>query len=175
MNTITAYKDYQYKYTCSTYDKNDELRIHKALDMYRLRKDREFFNVELNIIIKTIQTIIIEQEFLTFIKHYYTCNFQYKPEWCTNTVYSFYLEEYGIIIELDNNQHETRQRDLYKMERALANNLTVIRVLQTEFWDDVPTLKNEILSTLQKLIKTPHAPEIYTICKNQEFYDSMFC
>ncbi len=75
-------------------------------------------------------------------------------DWCknpkTNKIlpFDFCIEEFKIIIELDGKQHfsqvqnwdspeNTRKRDLYKMEKAIENGYSMIRIL----WDDV--YKNE--------------------------------
>ena len=54
----SSYNDYNYKYTCLTHNKKDEKKIHELLQEYRIRNDREFFNLSIDIIIKTINLVI---------------------------------------------------------------------------------------------------------------------
>ena len=54
----SSYNDYNYKYTFITHNKKDEKIIHELLQEYRIRNDREFFNLSIDIIIKTINLVV---------------------------------------------------------------------------------------------------------------------
>ena len=57
----SSYNDYNYKYICLTHNKKDEKIIHELLQEYRIRNDREFFNLSINIIIEKINSVVHKQ------------------------------------------------------------------------------------------------------------------
>ena len=87
---------------------------------------------------------------------------QKKFSWCKNKTYlpfDFCLGKYKLLIELDGPQHFrqvsnwappeiTQAVDAYKTECANKNGYSVIRMLQTDVWDD----KNDWKNVLDKLI-----------------------
>jgi very-short-patch-repair endonuclease len=100
----------------------------------------------------------------------YNIIWSYKVDWCkyTNCLpFDFCIEEYKIIIEVDGEQHfiqvsnwdppeETRKRDKYKMEKALENGYSVIRILQEDIYYD----KNDWENKLKNSIKIYENPTI---------------
>ncbi len=118
------------------------------------------------------------------VKFYPTLIHQYKPNWSKNIEtdrflpYDLAIEDYNLIIELDGRQHfkqvsnwqtpeETQIRDIYKMQTAMENGYSVIRLLQ----EDVYRNKNNWDTELLKHIYLRNQPECVFICSNDE-YDS---
>jgi len=74
------------------------------------------------------------------------------PKWCPSPKsyfkYDFYIEDLGLIVELDGVQHFKKvrnwthsgqaimKRDVYKMRCANNNGIRVIRILQQDVWDN---------------------------------------
>ncbi len=124
---------------------------------------------------------------------------QFKTSWCKNLEtkqkrclpFDFLIEGLNVIIELDGAQHftqimnwkdpvKTRERDIYKMNQALLNGYSVIRLLQEDVWLD----KNNWETNLRSAIQGPKAradrseapglsglilPKIIYICENNEY------
>jgi very-short-patch-repair endonuclease len=120
-------------------------------------------------------------EFLS--KNYKNLTWGFETEWCisekTNKYYpfDFCLEEFKLIIEIDGGQHfiqvgkwnspeETRKRDKYKMEKALENGYSVVRILQ----EDIYRNKNEWENNLKNSIKYYDRPQIIFLNKEYEKY-----
>ena len=100
---------------------------------------------------------------------------QYKPDWCINPdtnrylPYDFYIELVNgkkIIIECDGEQHYTQNthfhrndrtlekqedRDIYKMQKALDNNCSIIRVHQEEVYNDTIDWKKELTDAINEI------------------------
>lgn len=81
---------------------------------------------------------------------------EYSPSWIGKKRYDFYLEDYGIIIEADGEQHmkevdfmtsfeKQRETDIYKDLMALKNNLRVIRIDCSK--SELEFIKNNILKS----------------------------
>lgn len=104
---------------------------------------------------------------------------QPKYDWCKNIKYlpfDFVLEDYKIIIELDGPQHFVqisnwqdpkivRKNDIYKMNQAIKQGYSIIRLLQEDVWKDKIAWKKKLQKHLHKQ-KNPH---IIYICKNNEY------
>jgi len=88
-------------------------------------------------------------------------------DWCRNPEtnrllpFDFYIQSLNIIIELDGQQHFTQVsnwkcpvvqniRDKYKMDLALRNGLSVIRILQTDVYSDKNNWKNLLTKSMIK-------------------------
>ena len=100
---------------------------------------------------------------------------QYIPDWCINPdtnrhlPYDFYIELVNgkkIIIECDGEQHYTQNshfhrngrtlekqedRDIYKMQKALDNNCSIIRVHQEEVYNDTIDWKKELTDAINEI------------------------
>ena len=100
---------------------------------------------------------------------------QYKPDWCINPdtnrylPYDFYIELVNgkkIIIECDGEQHYTQNshfhrndrtlekqqdRDIYKMNKALENDVSMIRIHQEEVWNDTIDWKKEVTDAINEI------------------------
>ncbi len=119
-----------------------------------------------------------EKIFLDFLKEHFN-NFEIekekKFEWCKNKSYlpfDFYIEELSIIIELDGEQHfsqvsywkspEERQIiDKFKMDKALSNGITVVRILQEDVYHDRNDWKNKIIFALNQKYLEPECVFIF--------------
>jgi len=109
-----------------------------------------------------------ELKLYNFLKTIYPDTFrQYSPEWCINPNtktrlrFDFYIPSLNVIIELDGPQHfiqvstwkspeYTQSIDKYKMIRALQNNISTYRLLQTEVLMDSFDWKTKLLEELEK-------------------------
>ena len=109
--------------------------------------------------------------------------YQYKENWCKNPStnkylpFDFCIEKYKIIIELDglqhfkyvknwnNNPEEARLKDIYKMNRALENGYSVIRMLQEDVYYNKYTWKVPLILAIKKY----PTPQIIYLCKNGEY------
>ena len=100
---------------------------------------------------------------------------QYKPDWCINQEtnkhlpYDFYIElanRKKIIIECDGEQHYTenshfhrndrslekqQDRDIFKMNKALENNVSIIRVHQEEVYNDTINWKRQLTDAINEI------------------------
>ncbi len=115
---------------------------------------------------------------------------QFKTSWCKNLEtkqkrrlpFDFLIEDLKLIIELDGRQHfiqvsnwkdpvETRKRDIYKMNQALLNGYSVIRLLQEDVWLDKNNWETNLKSAIQGLRSGPLGlvPKIIYICENNEY------
>jgi hypothetical protein len=91
----------------------------------------------------------------------------YTTNWCINTAtmrklpYDFCIEELKIIIELDGDQHfkqisnwkspeETQKIDFYKMQKAVENKYSIIRLLQEDVYENKIDWKAELLKYIKK-------------------------
>ncbi len=108
---------------------------------------------------------------------------EFSPDWCKNPEnnksfrFDFLIKELKLFIELDGPQHfrqtsnwkgpvETRKRDIYKMNQALVNGYSVIRILQEDVWLD----KNNWETNLTASIRRYETPQITYICTKDEYY-----
>ena len=106
-------------------------------------------------------------DFLLNNKSNFEIKTQYKPDWCKNPdtgrhlPYDFYIELSNgkkIIIECDGIQHyeetshfhrndwtleKQQDRDIFKMNKALENDVSVIRIHQEDVYNDRINWKNE--------------------------------
>ena len=87
------------------------------------------------------------------------------------------IESLKLIIEIDGIQHfkevkywkndfkENQERDKYKMEQAIKNNYSIIRIIQEDIYYNKFDWKNELLINIKK----HDIPNIIYICKNNEY------
>jgi very-short-patch-repair endonuclease len=123
---------------------------------------------------------IILFEFLS--EHFDNTIRHYKFDWCKNSEtdkhlpFDFYIPEIKNIIELDGHQHfykisnwqtpeDARERDIFKMEKALENGYSVIRLTWDDLYFNKINWKKELLSHI-KLYETPQIICIGDIYKN---------
>jgi uncharacterized protein/very-short-patch-repair endonuclease len=116
-------------------------------------------------------------------KHFDNVERQFKSDWCKNILtnnylpFDFYVEKFKLIIELDGRQHfnqvstwespeNIQKRDKYKMDRALENRISIIRLLQ----EDVYLNKYDWKEKLLKVIKLYDKEKIIYLCENNEYY-----
>ncbi len=111
---------------------------------------------------------------------------QFKTSWCKNLKtktkqyfpFDFLIEGLKLIIELDGRQHfqqvlnwkdpiATRKRDIYKMNQALLNGYSVIRILQEDVWLDKNNWETNLRSAILDI--DPENPKIIYICENNEY------
>lgn len=105
--------------------------------------------------------------------------FPAKYTWCKNKKllpFDFAIEEFKLIIELDGPQHFkqtsnwldpkiVQQTDIYKMECALKNGYTIIRLLQKDVWEN----KNNWQKKLTKHLYLHQEPTYIFIDNNNEY------
>ena len=109
----------------------------------------------------------------------------FKTEWCKNKntnkhlPFDIFSPKHKLILEIDGPQHfkvikewdndpeETRKRDKYKMEKALENGYSVIRILQEDIYYDKNEWKDKLLSSI-KIYEEPQIIYLNQIYK--EFY-----
>jgi very-short-patch-repair endonuclease len=108
--------------------------------------------------------------------------YQFKVEWCKNKMhlpFDFCIPEYKIIIELDGPQHFTQimewktpeeqfKRDKYKEQCANENNYSVIRIIQSDVFNDTYNWLKELCETIEELKNGDEIANIY-LCKNKEY------
>ncbi len=116
------------------------------------------------------------------IKIYPDIKRQLKVEWCKKKTYlpfDFYLEKEKIIIEVDGPQHflQTsnweapeiqRENDSYKQMLANTNKYSVIRIIQSDIFDEKYNWYEEIIFNINKIIRENNIQNIY-MCKNNEY------
>jgi very-short-patch-repair endonuclease len=104
---------------------------------------------------------------------------QKKFDWCRikqKLSFDFFIKELNWLIELDGNQHFfqisnwtshdiTRGRDILKMNAALKNGLSVIRILQEDVYND----KNDWETKLLESIKKYDIPEVIYIGDSNKY------
>jgi very-short-patch-repair endonuclease len=112
---------------------------------------------------------------------------QYKVDWCKNPKtnqylrYDFFIPSLNIIIELDGLQHfqqvsnwgdtyETQKRDKYKLQKALENNIIVIRLLQDDVFNDKIDWKGKLKDVIIKY----EEPEVVLLVEDESIYDYLF-
>lgn len=122
----------------------------------------------------------------------YTINRQKKFIWCKNPStnvkmpFDFRIKELKLLIELDGPQHFqqisrweppeiVRKRDKIKMELAIKNNYSLIRILQKDVLEDLNNWEYELTEYIESFNNnSDKTPEIIFICSNNEYdvYDS---
>jgi hypothetical protein len=137
-----------------------------------------------------------EGKLYNWLKFYFSDTLRQKKfNWCENPItnrqlpFDFYIEELDCIIELDGGQHFkqvldwnapeiTTKRDVYKMQKANANNICVVRLLQEDvFKKDDSWLDHNLLPVLMDLkesqnyyIAEEKHGDIYS--RHKELYDT---
>ena len=97
--------------------------------------------------------------------------------------FDFVIEDLNIIIELDGEQHFKQisnwtspeiqiEKDKYKLKCANENGFSIIRLLQNDVSKDKFNWKEEIKSSISKIIEEQKTQNIF-ICKNKEY--EIFC
>ena len=118
-------------------------------------------------------------DFLTYMKYKFI--HQYRVEWCKDKnklAFDFYFPDYNVILEIDGRQHFEQvlnwadsefsiQRDVHKMKCAIANGITVCRLLQEEIWKDKFDWKEE----LKKCLKLYDTPRVLIFGIKKELYN----
>jgi very-short-patch-repair endonuclease len=122
-----------------------------------------------------------EKKLYEFLKENYdNCIHQFRVDWCKNIYhlpYDICLPNMKVIIELDGRQHffqvsnwtspeEQTKKDIYKMQCAIENGYSVIRILQEDVCNDKIKWKDILL----KNIKLYEIPVIIFIDNKNEFY-----
>ena len=120
------------------------------------------------------------------IKKYPNVCHQYKKSWCKNNKtnflfpFDFSLIDEKIIIELDGEQHFKQisnwkkpelqlTNDIYKMKCANENNFSIIRLLQTDVYNDKYDWKSELFLNIEKIKKNNNKIINIFMCKNNEY------
>ena len=117
--------------------------------------------------------------FEKLITYYPNLIHQYKVEWCKNKTYlpfDFAIENKKIIIELDGRQHfeqvnnwrdpiEQQSIDKYKMNCAINNCFSIIRLLQEDVIDSTYDWFNELKYNIENI----KSMQIIFMCKNNEY------
>jgi very-short-patch-repair endonuclease len=86
--------------------------------------------------------------------HFPDAQAQFSPDWIKPRRFDFYISSINLIVELDGPQHfrqisnwnchvKTTEADVYKMQRAFTNGLSVLRLLQEEVADASESWLNE--------------------------------
>lgn len=111
-------------------------------------------------------------------------NIIYQPKfnWCLSVKnncqlpFDFLIKDVRVIVELDGLQHfkqigkwetpeKARKRDIHKMDCAIKNGYSVIRLLQDDVWNDKTNWKNSLTSNVARYVD----PKIIYICDNDEY------
>lgn len=130
------------------------------------------FNIRLNSISKghwcSCTVNKTETLLFSFLTKHFDITKQKKFDWCKDKnflPFDFCIKKYKIIIELDGPQHfeqvsnwtspeKTQQRDIYKMEQANKHGYTVIRLLQSDVWNDYnPKWKQQLMLAIHSYDK----------------------
>ena len=124
-------------------------------------------------------------EFL--LLNYNSVMHQYKPDWCKNTKtgrylpFDIFIQSLNIIVEVDGRQHfefverfqnnvQTNiDRDIYKSSLALQNNISVIRIVQKDVWNNIIDWKKILVNEIEKL-KNISNPVVSYISSDSEIY-----
>jgi len=99
---------------------------------------------------------------------------EFKQDWCkyiNHLPFDFCIPDHKIIIELDGRQHfvqvsnwkspeEHQETDIYKMDKAIKNGYSVIRIVQEDVLFDEYDWKNALTETINKLINDKREPTI---------------
>ncbi len=126
------------------------------------------------------RTYKTEKKLLDFLL---TLNLNIKKEvkfnWCNKSRFDFYIEDKLILLECDGSHHhkdvnywksnviKVQNKDFYKMECAIKNNFSIIRIYQLDVWKDNFDWKTVLIDT----IKNCKQQEIHYIGKNGTEYD----
>jgi very-short-patch-repair endonuclease/DNA-directed RNA polymerase subunit RPC12/RpoP len=111
-------------------------------------------------------------------KHFDNVVRQFKPEWCRSTKtnallsFDFYLLDQQVIVEVDGLQHfqsvsnwsdvnKTHEYDLYKMQKANAQEIKVVRIFQENVVDNSIDWKHELLEAIKSGNKNRFIPSHY--------------
>jgi very-short-patch-repair endonuclease len=129
-----------------------------------------------------------EAKLLDFLKvRFPDVEVQFRPNWCRSPItarklpFDFYIPSLNLLIELDGPQHfsqvsnwscceNTRKKDVYKMKQAIAQGLSVVRLLQEEVFE---ASEEALLSNvLPHLVATDTPQFIYIVSEETEhIYD----
>lgn len=124
-----------------------------------------------------------EQLVFDYIKQIYNNTVRkFSADWCKNKrhlPFDIVIPNLKIIIELDGIQHfkqvsnwqspeETQKIDVYKMNCAIKNGYSVIRILQLDVYHNKYNWKQELINTINGLINKKDVCVIY-MCKKNEY------
>lgn len=100
---------------------------------------------------------------------------RFAANWCRNIralPFDFALAADKILIELDGPEHFTscpHERDVYKQKCANKNGYRMIRVLQTDVWDDKNDWLAKVLAAIEELRSNGGAVANIYICSGNEY------
>ena len=109
-----------------------------------------------------------------FLSSHYKTKHQFTPDWCRNLKtnryhqYDFLLEDHKIIVELDGKHHFeqlmnwesseiTREKDIFKMVKAVKNGYHMIRILQHKIWYNEYDWETYLQDKIKYLINNTHS------------------
>jgi very-short-patch-repair endonuclease len=118
--------------------------------------------------------------------NYPTIIMQFKQDWCkkiNHLPFDLCIQEYNVIIELDGPQHFTniscwksleivQEYDKYKQKCANENGYSIIRLLQTDVYNNKYDWKTELINNIEK-IKIDNIIQNIYMCKNNEYENFM--
>ena len=114
---------------------------------------------------------------------------QAKFSWCINPhtsrqlPFDFYIPSLNLIIEVDGPQHfrqisnwqspeEQKSRDMFKINKAISNGFTIIRILQEDIFYD---RNNWEINLKKELDKCPQEPDLIMIGDDKAFHTHFKC
>lgn len=118
----------------------------------------------------------------------FTIETQKRFEWCRSIKskkirlpYDFYIPELNLIIELDGRQHaiqvwnwtspkEQQERDIYKMKKAIENDLSIIRIYQVDVAKDINDWENKLVNAIENCVDK----RVTCIRTNQDFINEVY-
>lgn len=117
----------------------------------------------------------------SFIKDTFDNDVVYERStiWCRNKRYDIIIEDLKLIIEVDGRQHfefvtrfkndvdKNKENDKYKMDLALENGYSMIRIYQEDIYNNKIDWKNILKDTIRKY-ETPTIIKIGEIYKDEE-------
>lgn len=109
-----------------------------------------------------------EAKLFDVLSHYYKLNCQFKTDWCKSEStgrqlpFDFVIAELCIIIELDGDQHfkqvmnwqspeVNQQNDIYKTKQANSNGYSIIRILQTDVWNNKNGWLDKLIAAIERI------------------------
>ncbi len=114
--------------------------------------------------------------------------FQPKYDWCKNKTFlpfDFVIESLKLIIEIDGDQHfkdmpnwystkvEVLENDIFKMKKAIENGYRIVRLLQTEIWDNKYDWKKVLNENINNILEIPDLTCISTVTNKSLYGDHL--
>lgn len=130
-----------------------------------------------------------ERKVSEFLNEMYSVTSEFKDEWCRTTEtnrklsFDFLLNDYKLIIEIDGPQHfidmkcwysnreDVQKRDLYKMDKALENGYSILRIYQPDIYSESINWKQKIIDTVESL-KQDATPKISFYANDTSIYNN---